>query len=169
MKKIILTVAAVFAFGFVNAQDVKFGVKGGVDFASIHVKFGGESFTETETGFYIGGLVDLTVSEKFHVQPELLYVSIKDLDQIQVPVLAKFSVAEKFNLLAGPNLGFILDAGEGMKSFNLGLDLGASYDFTENLFVDAKYNLGLTNLIDGGNSDFSSKISGVFVGLGYKF
>lgn len=51
-----------------------------------------------------------------------------------MPILAKFSVTEKFNLLAGPNLGFILDAGEGSKSFNLGLDLGASYDINENIF-----------------------------------
>ena len=31
MKKIIMTAAAVFAFGFANAQDVKFGVKGGLN------------------------------------------------------------------------------------------------------------------------------------------
>ncbi|UFH35579.1 outer membrane beta-barrel protein [Flavobacterium acetivorans] len=169
MKKNILTAAAVFVFGFVNAQEAKFGVKAGADFASMHGKFAGNSYSESETGFYVGGFVDVAVSDKFHVQPELLYVSVKDLDQIQIPVLAKFGVAEKFNVLAGPNFGFILDAGEGAKSFNLGLDLGASYDLTGNLSLDAKYNYGLTNLIDGGNSNFSTKLSGLFVGLGYKF
>jgi opacity protein-like surface antigen len=169
MKKIILTAAAVFAFGFANAQDVKFGVKAGVDFASMRAKFDNITVTESETGFYLGGFVDVAVSDKFHVQPELLYVSVKDLEQIQLPILAKFTVAEKFNLLAGPNLGFILDPGEGAKSFNFGFDFGASYDVTENLSLDAKYDLGLTNLIEGGNSDFNAKLSGIFVGLGYKF
>lgn len=57
------------AFGFANAQEAKFGVKGGVDFASMRFEFNSASSTETETGFYIGGLVDVAVSEKFHVQP----------------------------------------------------------------------------------------------------
>lgn len=34
------------------------------------------------------------------------------------------------------------------------------------IYLNAKYNLGLTNLIHGGNSDFGTKLSGIFVGLG---
>ena len=118
MKKIILSIAAVLVFGFANAQQTKFGLKAGVDFASMHGKFDGSSYSESETGFYAGGYADITVSNKFHVQPELLYVSVKDLDQIQVPVLAKIPVVEDLSLLAGPNLGFLLNAADGFKTFN---------------------------------------------------
>lgn len=169
MKKIILSIAAVLAFGFVNAQEAKFGLKGGVDFASMHGKDGGNSYSESETGFYVGGFVDIAVSDKFHVQPELLYVSVNDLDQIQIPVLAKFPLVEDLSLLAGPDFGFLLNGGEGSKTLNFGLDLGLTFDFNENLSLDGKYNFGLSNLVEGGNSDFSTKISGFFLGLSYKF
>lgn len=169
MKKIILSIAAVLAFGFVNAQEAKFGLKGGVDFASMHGKFDGNSYSESETGFYVGGFVDIAVSDKFHVQPELLYVSVNDFDQIQIPVLAKFPLVEDLSLLAGPDFGFLLNGGEGSKALNFGLDLGLTFDFNENLSLDGKYNFGLSNLVEGGNSDFSTKISGFFLGLSYKF
>lgn len=98
-----------------------------------------------------------------------MYVAVKDFDQIQIPILAKFSVGEKFSLLAGPDIGFLMDAEEGVKSTNFGLDFGASYDVSENISIDAKYNLGLTNLIEDAPSGFSAKINGIFLGLGYKF
>lgn len=169
MKKIILTAAAVFAFGFANAQDTKFGIKAGVDLASLKVEFDGVSASESETGFYIGGFVDIKVSDKFTVQPALLYVAVKDFDQIQIPILAKIAVGEKFSLLAGPDIGFLMDAAEGIKSTNFGLDFGASYDVSENISIDAKYNLGLTNLVEDAPSGYSAKVNGIFLGLGYKF
>ncbi|MFC3335819.1 outer membrane beta-barrel protein [Flavobacterium palustre] len=169
MKKVILSVVAVFVFGFANAQEAKFGLKAGVDFANAHGKLDGSSYNNAETGFYAGGFVDITVSDKFHVQPELLYVSVNDLDQIQIPVLAKFPVVEDLSLLAGPDFGFLLDAGEGSKTLNFGLDLGLSFDLNEEFSLDGKYNFGLSNLVEGGNNDFSSKLSGFFFGLSYKF
>lgn len=169
MKNIFLSVAAFLAFGFVNAQEAKFGLKAGADFASLHGKFDGDSYQDAETGFYAGAFADITVSDKFHIQPELLYVSVNDLDQIQIPVLAKFPVVEDLSLLAGPNVGFLLNAGEGTKTLNFGLDLGLSFDLNEDFSLDGKYNFGLSNLIEGGNSDFSSKLSGFFFGLSYKF
>ena len=35
MKKIIFSIAAVLAFGFANAQDVKYGAKAGLNMSSI--------------------------------------------------------------------------------------------------------------------------------------
>lgn len=169
MKKVILSIAAVLVFGFANAQQTKFGLKAGVDFANAHGKMDGISYHQAETGFYAGGFADITVSEKFHVQSELLYVSVKDLDQIQVPVLAKIPVVEDLSLLAGPNFGFLLNAADGFKTFNFGLDLGLSFELNEEFSLDGKYNFGLSNLIEGGNSDFSTKLSGAFLGLSYKF
>lgn len=169
MKKIILTALAVFAFSFANAQETKFGVKAGLDLASATAKVDGISASASETGFFIGGFVDVAVSDKFHVQPEVLYVAVKDLNQIHVPILAKYAVSEGINILAGPSLGFILDKQEGMKSLNYGVSLGAGYDITENIVVDARYDFGMANLIEDGDSDFSYKLSGIFIGVGYKF
>lgn len=164
MKKYIFSAIAIFTIGFANAQDTKFGVKAGGVFASSKIMIG-----DPDTGFYMGGFSDVAVSEKFHVQPELLYVYIKELSQIQVPVLAKIPVIEDFSLFAGPNFGFILNPGSYVKSFNFGLDFGATVDISEDFSLDAKYNLGLTNLDKGTNSDSSFQINALLFGLGYKF
>lgn len=170
-----MLVAAIAVFGLsnVNAQETSFGVKAGVDFASNKVEydteFGDFSGTESETGFYVGAFAEIGVSEKFAVQPELLFVAIKDLNQIALPIMAKFMVSEDFNILAGPTLGFLLDTEEGFNSFNYGIEAGVAYDFSEQFFAEARYNIGLANLIEDGGSDFSSKLSGLFVGVGYRF
>jgi hypothetical protein len=103
MKKLLLSAAiAVFAMSSVSAQN--FGVKAGADFASMKFKGEGASVSVSETGFYLGAFVEIEVSESFSFQPEALYVSIDELNQIAIPLMAKFPVSEEFSVLAGPAL-----------------------------------------------------------------
>ncbi|NMH86066.1 porin family protein [Flavivirga algicola] len=174
MKKLLLIAAvAVFGLSNMNAQETKFGVKAGADFASVKVKVSGFSVSTSETGFYVGGFAEVGVSDTFTFQPELLYISVStgtlNFDQISIPLMAKFGVSEKIDVLAGPALGFLLDSADGQKSFNYGIEAGAAYNITEELFVEARYNIGLANLIENAPSGVSTKISGLFVGLGYRF
>ena len=115
MKKIILTVAAVFALGTASAQDMKFGVKAGY----VNANYGADANDgDARSGFYLGGLVDFTISEKFHVQPELLYTMEGngedefDLNFVRIPVMAKYYVADAFSLQAGPQIAFVAGGGE---------------------------------------------------------
>ncbi|WAC02882.1 hypothetical protein N7U66_04435 [Lacinutrix neustonica] len=67
MKKLLFT-AAIVALGFttVNAQEVKFGAKAGVNLATI----GGDAEdVDGLTSFHVGGVAEIMVSEKFSVQP----------------------------------------------------------------------------------------------------
>ena len=88
MKKIILSILAVLAFGFTNAQETRFGLKAGVDLATSKVKFPGGTITGSDTGFYLGGFVQLGISEKFSLQPEVLFIAIPDFNVLSVPVFA---------------------------------------------------------------------------------
>jgi hypothetical protein len=158
MKKIILTIAAVFAMTFANAQDTKFGVKAGVDFATVKVDLGPfGTASASETGFFVGGFATIGMSEKFAIQPEVLYVAITDSNFLSVPVLAKYTFAEKFSALVGPSFNYFLDAEE--DQFKVNVDFGATYDVTENIDINAKYSLGFGDV----------SVNGVFVGAGYKF
>ena len=80
MKKIILTVAAVFVLGFANAQEVKFGVKGGLNLSTIKSTFpsiNGKAVTSPDNkmavGFHVGGFAEIGLSDKLSFQPELLF------------------------------------------------------------------------------------------------
>ncbi|MEW4924541.1 outer membrane beta-barrel protein [Algibacter sp. 2305UL17-15] len=127
------------------------------------------SNSTSKSGFFIGiYFTDIELMDKLEIQPEIDFVMIKDFNQIQVPILAKYEVADKINALAGPNIGYLLDAGDGFKSLNFGIDIGAAYDVAEKININARYGFGLTNLLENaGNS--SVKLSGFQIGVGYKF
>ena len=176
MKKIILTVAAVFAFGFANAQDgdgAKFGIKAGLNMSNIT----GDFDADGATSFYVGGLVDLAISENFHIQPELLY-SMEGADDasisyLRIPVMAKYYVMEGLNLQAGPSIAFKVAAeddemDEITKSMYFGLGIGAAYELPMGLFFDLRYNLGLNNIYDG-EGDWDAKNTAFQIGVGYRF
>ncbi|GGD45942.1 hypothetical protein GCM10011361_11130 [Muriicola marianensis] len=150
-----------------NAQSI--GVRAGADFATAKADFDGIKISDNETGFYLGLFTEIEAAETLNIRPEINYISIKDLDQIQVPVLAQFGLVDKFNVVAGPSFGFLLNTEEGEKSFNFGAALGLSFDFSENFLVEGRYTLGLSNLVEDNEFDASLKLSGFQLGLGYKF
>ena len=163
MKKLILSIVALSAFGIASAQDMKFGVKGGLDMVSVKAPGGSVSLT----GFFVGGFAEFAIADKMVLQPGLNYHSATKSEAgvtykatfLSVPVLLKYNVAEKINLLGGPSLYYSTDSEDSDKTrFNL--DLGASYDITENFFVEPRYSIGLTG---------DAKVSHLLVGVGYKF
>ena len=202
MKKIILTVAAVFAFGFANAQETKFGVKGGLNVANLS---GDIEDNSSKVGFHVGGFVEIKVSDKFSVQPELLfstqgtkleesgtnysYESNLNLSYLNIPVMAKYYVAERFSLEPVPQVAFLKkaksdftatasgitvsgdeDVKDEFESIDFGFNFGAGYDFTENLSAGLRYNLGLSNIAKTDSGDDFKLSNNVFsVSLGYKF
>lgn len=158
MKKLFLVAIATFGFAFSGtAQETKFGVKAGVDFASAKTEFGGRSVSSSETGFFVGGFAEIGIQEGWSLQPEVLYVSIKDASMISVPVLGKYGVSDSFNLMAGPSFNYNLDMEE--DKFKLNVDLGASYDLNEQMDISARYSLGFGDV----------SVNGLFLGFGYKF
>jgi hypothetical protein len=178
MKKLFLMAAvAVFGLLYVNAQEVTFGVKAGVNFASL----GGDDSDGLDglTSFHVGGVVNIGVSEKFSVQPELLYSAqgasydggdLK-LDYLNVPVLAKFMVAEGFSIEVGPQVGFILSAkddGEDVKDFLKSTDfsgaVGLAYEMATGLNFAARYTLGLGNIVDESGTDLKNNVFQVSIG-----
>ncbi len=185
MKKIILTLAVVFAIGIVNAQETKFGVKGGLNVASITNSDGANSLI----GFHAGFFAAIKITEKFAIQPELLYSmqGVKDsdislhLDYITIPIMAKYYVAKDFSLEVGPQIGFLIAAkaksgGESasvkefFKSTDFGVNFGVGYDFGENLILGLRYNLGLSQVLKDLDPGQSASKNAVFsVSLGYKF
>lgn len=138
MKKLLLLAAfAGFAFTTAQAQEMRFGVKAGVNFANMSFKAGGFSIEpDARTAFHIGALVEFPVSDAFYIQPEILYnsvgskyeesysedfmgveisvseKSIVKLDYISIPIMAKYYFTEGFSLEAGPQIGFLMSAKE---------------------------------------------------------
>lgn len=126
MKKLLFTALFAIAFVSVQAQDFNFGVKAGVNLASI----GGDETDDLDgrTSLHLGLTGTYMVSEQFALQGELLYSSlgakieenedgfsgeaITKLNYLSVPLMGRFFVAEGFSLEAGPQISFLLSAKE---------------------------------------------------------
>jgi len=188
MKKISLAIAFLFVTLFtVNAQgNTSFGVTGGIINGSGNVSVAGinlgdilQSFNVdilNGTGFFIGALADIEATDKLNIQPELLYASIGSEGVIIIPIMAKYYVAEKLNLQAGPQLDYVLNipdlAEPFVNEFGFSLGIGAGYDINDQFAVQAKYTFGLTNRLDDNVSGILSsslKIDTFQAGLVYKF
>jgi hypothetical protein len=196
MKKIILTTVLTLTISFINAQnkkDMSFGIKGGLNISSVsNVEVEGVS-SSSLAGFHAGFFGEFMISDKFAIQPEVLYstqgVKLEfdggkgdlKVDYIIIPVLVKYYVADAFSLEFGPQIGFLVSAeakaaGESMdikdevKSTDISLDFGAGYNITTNLMLGVRYNLGLTRVqkdMFSGESESKNSVFQIF--LGYKF
>ena len=162
MKKLFFTAALLAGTFYSQAQETKFGLRAGVNIATVKVAYTNpvtgntSTVSGSETGFFLGGFAQIGITESLSFQPELLYVAISDANAISLPLLGKYSFG-KFSVLAGPDLNYYMDAEE--DEFKVNIDAGASYDITENFDVMARYSAGLGDV----------SISGIFIGAGYKF
>lgn len=198
MKKGLLILAALFTFGYAaNAQDekasgggssagmVKFGPKAGLNIATVS-----DDDAKAMVGFHVGAFAEIMITDKFAVQPEILYSAQGakfdgagdpkyNLDYILVPIMAKYFVAEGFSVEAGPQVGFLTRAevsGDGgtvdVKDFtettDFGVNVGLGYSLPMGVMFSGRYNIGLSDTAKDNSGD--AVRNGVFqLSVGYKF
>jgi hypothetical protein len=170
MKK--LSIAFVMIFGFsqfmvVQAQDIKFGAKAGLNLANMS---GDVEDNSIKLGLHIGGMAEIKISETFAVQPELLYsaqgAKFSDgtlaLNYLVLPVMAKFSVTENLTLEAGPQFGYLLSA----KAKNNDMEEEDLPSISQKNSSSSKAQAASANSIDV-KENFKSFDVGVAVGASY--
>jgi hypothetical protein len=197
MKKLLLSVAAVMAFATASAQEVKFGVKAGLNMSSIQ---GGYYSGAIKPGFHIGGLAEIKLNDKFAIQPELLY-SLKgsdynaglglfginlgldkiNLSYVDLPIIVKYFPIEHLSVEAGPNVSFLtsaksvgsssVDVKDNYNTVDYGMNIGAGYELKQGILFQLRYNLGLSDISKTatGATKYSEKNTGFQVSVGYKF
>ena len=185
MKKFVLILSATLLLTITNyAQQVHFGLKAGVNFSSIDQE--PEFDYDSKTGFHIGGLAHIHISDRFAVQPELMYSTqgmkepgiVTKRNYINLPVLAQFMFGEGFRLQTGPQAGFLTSAkkkigdtetevNDELETMDFSWVIGASYLFPGGIGIDARYNHGLTDVHE---DEYYEQKNRVFqVGLFYQF
>ncbi len=183
MKKLLFTALAVFTCVAINAQ-ANFGLTAGYTNNKLKVDDAGDSESDNFSGFNIGAFVDLSVSDSFSIQPELVYSASSYKEQgfkfeynlISVNAMAKYHVSEAFSLMAGPQIGFAsgnladdLDdlLGDDFTKMNLQLAIGAAFNVTDNIFIQARYGIQLNDHIKA--SEVDSSVNTLSIGAGYRF
>jgi hypothetical protein len=193
MKNLLFAVALLTALSATaqknkREEGFKFGLKGGLNVSNV-------MSTDIEdnairTSIHIGAATEFVISDKFSIQPELLFsgqgysdqtpgnYSRLKLNYINLPVLAKYYVAERLSVEIGPQLGVLVsgkertndsnDSVSNLSTIDFGLNAGLGYEFTSGVFFQGRYNLGLNNINTSSDADakkFTNSVFSLSVGM----
>ena len=207
MKKSIATIpiliaATSLAMGQVETSN---GVKAGLNLATVGGS-GANSSVSMTTQYAVGVFEEFKLPLGFSIEPEVFY-SVKGFSEevsgnifdasftisakqtsgyLDIPVLVKYYLpnsAAKFNIYAGPAIGFLLsskvtaeangtsnetDIKDQTSGTDFGVVLGAGIAFplgAVDATVEARYDLGLTTLDKSGKSSVYNRVLAVLVGV----
>ncbi len=188
MKKLILSFAIVaFTAVGVNAQ-VGFGIKGGLNISSL--RGDDDEGLKSLIGGNAGFFANIPMSGMFSIQPEVLFsmegAQVDEtgdpkilLNYINIPLMLKYSDPSGFYGELGPQVGILasakakadgesdVDIKELFKSTNFSLGVGAGWNFSPQVGVGVRYNLGLSNIADADDGDV--KTGNFSIGIHYSF
>ena len=175
MKNIFLLVCFLLCISKGFTQETRFGITAGYLNLNVSSSYQGSKTAENASGFFAGILGDFKLSESFHLEPAAIYGKAKESNILFIPIHVKYHIGEsKFNLFAGPQASIILDEiFPSIKRLGWDLSFGAGYDVNEDIFLQIRYGLEITNrhndeiitAWEGTNAGINS----LFAGIGYKF
>lgn len=171
VRTIILLMCGMIVPISLMAQDMEWGIKGGINFSNLFIEQTDDE--SARTGFHAGFYTKIPVATNFAIQPELMfntkgadaeYASGQidyNLNYIDVPVLADFQLGPTADLLIGPYVGVLLgsvaevDGNFGDELVEISrddfapVDFGFSAGFALNfnaLSVGTRYSLGVVQV-----------------------
>lgn len=174
----------VFAQAQKGSTHTEFGVKAGLNVSNVSVD--NSTNPDARASVHIGALAHIHLDRQFAFQPEILFSSqgykytVAGTDYkvavnyITIPLLGQFMFGDGFRVETGPQPGIMVsarskvngnssDVGSSFKTFDLSWAFGLGYLTRSGFGVDARYNLGLTNISDAGGN-FKNRVfaAGIF-------
>ncbi len=179
MKKSIFLIIVLPVFFALSAQaQLRFGVKAGVNIASVSLDGETDISTDNVTGFQVGPTIEWLFIKNFGIDAAVLYsqkgikinnindISIdKNAGYLDIPINAKLvlGLSESFKpyVAAGPYISFNLSGKDisdqwEAESFGIGVNVGAGIELFRLLQIGANYGVSLTDdykSIAGSNMD----------------
>jgi len=196
MKRVVLCFLFVMTtVTVVRAQQFRFGVATGVDAARLSISgaTGGPLKVKTDVAGGISG--EAVISKLFAVQLEVNYSSqgtgvisgdgttagSYQFSYITVPLLAKLYGTPELSFFAGPQLGLLMkakvksstsadtDVKDMLEKSDFYAVFGSEYRFKNGVFIGARYNAGLDNIVKDKTSNSKLQNHYISLRLGYSF
>jgi hypothetical protein len=181
MKKISVIVCALFLGSSVFAQDVKFGLKAGLNVSTLSNSQGGER--GSRLGLNAGVLGHIHLSPQWAIQPEVVFSSqgakytVSDgehnlaLNYINIPLQLQYMFDNGFRVQTGPQVGFLASVkdkvggnetgfftSDDFKSIDFSWSVGLGYLTYSGLGIDGRYNFGVSNINDAGTATVHNNV-----------
>lgn len=141
-------------------------------------------------GFVAGGFVEMNFAPRWTMSVDLLYSSAgskskytdirMESSYLILPVLINFSPFRNFDIKAGVQPSVMMsmwrfdgdsrrsDVTEQYNRFDLSIPVGVSYSINR-ILIDARYNIGLTDIISNNTEDRGSFNSVFTLSVGFRF
>jgi hypothetical protein len=157
------------------SQAGTYGVRAGYTISNLDFKEAPFMNNQHRNSFYIGFFGDFRVSNAVSVVPELQFspegakAEVLHLDLIQMPILFKFRLNEKWRLGAGPQFAVKSHkTDDGFRNFHYSAIGGLEYKLNQMIFLDLRYSYGLSNIFDD-NLGAEAINTNIQIGIGYQF
>ena len=190
MKKIFTILTVVALTTTVSFAQAQFGIKAGFNNSAV-----GSSDSDmneaisSKSGMQFGGVAMFELSDAIQLRTGAIYsqkgAALLDeitvaLDYLEVPADFAFMLGDGgFALSAGPYFAFLMSSKvkldgesedmEDMNSMDIGLNFGASYLVNEQILIDARYGMGLTNISSDSDDDETMLNGALQISVGYVF
>jgi hypothetical protein len=179
----------------------RFGIKGGANLATLEIDDDSNSDdvkTNNKTSFHAGVFVNVPLGSRFAIQPEVMFNGMGskvrysnsplpgstntewDFRYISVPIMLQAKLSTGFFVEAGPQVSFLLNASqelgdvdlkEDLKKTDFGAGFGLGYLSRIGLGINARYNLGFSNIYEDDSAGDEGKLKNrvINIGLVYHF
>ena len=168
MKKVygFLLLLFLSTVGFSQRGSLQVGIKGGVNLSNYDDGDDGDA----RVGFHVGGLLHIhTQNPRLALQPEFVFSTqgasfgdgTQKIDYLNIPFLIQYIGRGGLRLETGPQVGALISAKfednednefsikNSFKKSDFGWVFGLGFLSSSGLGVDARYNLGLTDITKG--------------------
>lgn len=175
MKTYISLLVLILTTSVLQAQDIKYGVKGGMSVSNMDYEGTPINRNEHRNGFVFGVFIEYGLTERLSIVPELQFSgegsNLEGFrnDYLNLPVLVKYTLFDKIGLGLGPQVGLKVNKkDDGFKNLVFAGVGYIEFALTEEFAIDARYNYGLSNVFDD-NPGFPEATNGVIqFGINYK-
>lgn len=160
---------------FSYAQNTMYGVRAGINISNLDFEPDATFSNQHRNGFALGFFGEYSLSSSIFLAPELQFSAegAKDktlrVDYIQAPILVKFKIDDRLSIGAGPLIGFkVHEFEDGYRNFGFSAVGGIEFMITDELFIDARYHFGVTNILDDNPRDLEATNTNIQIGIGLK-
>lgn len=191
MKKLLFVASVILMGVVVKAQEVRFGAKAGYSMSTLKFENNNDvESTDPMHTFYVGGLVEYKMSDKFGLQGEVLYsplggkinesvenpedmntfIKIQNkttLGTLIVPVSAKYFISEYFSVSAGASFGVILSA-KTKTVADIGLGVIPGFEISADDEIDIKDQINTLNIAPFIGAEYALE-NGLFFDARYNY
>lgn len=157
------------------SQETQYGVRGGINVSNLDFTPDADFQNVHRNGFFFGGYGDFGFTESLSVQVELQYSAeggkANDLkaDYIQMPIMLRYHLGDNFTIGVGPMASLkTWKNQDAFSTFSFSGVGGIEYMITDELFVDARFSYGITNILDHDLDGIEAKNNNIQIGFGIK-